>query len=441
MAHRAHSPHLPRLITDASESALRVRPALHPFLRKHSAETLRALRPAPPHVLFRLRHYLVIGTRQVGTTRMTDFRKISKEVYTLAAQSDSLAQHVKEALAVIDDALDSFGSERVSLSFNGGKDFLLHLLAASLGRRGSLASRPVPAVYIPVPSPFPQLEFFIHATAKQYNLDLFQCPVDEFELPVETVAGPATPGLEATNGLIAEVGVKMKAKGGEGMKRALELYKEKFPHIGAILIGTRRSDPHGATLTFRNPTDPGWPAFERINPIINWSYGTVWDYLRRLKVRYCCLYDQGYTSLGSTYNTFRNPALFIQPVSLPSSTTPAPSAPSDPDNTHPHAPPTPAPSTSSGTADTLPARFEVIPTDPLKQCIADGTGCDPLPDMLEMVQGDPENACYHNAGRDFAYSTITSTAIKGRCRYRPAYELVDGNLERAGRGGAAVVKT
>lgn len=36
-----------------------------------------------------------------------------------------------------------------------------------------------------------------------------------------------------------------KAKGGEGMLQALQTYKERFPHISAILIGTRRTDPHG----------------------------------------------------------------------------------------------------------------------------------------------------------------------------------------------------
>lgn len=40
---------------------------------------------------------------------MIDFRRIAKEVYALAAQSDSLAQRVKEALTVIDDALVSVG--------------------------------------------------------------------------------------------------------------------------------------------------------------------------------------------------------------------------------------------------------------------------------------------------------------------------------------------
>ena len=106
-------------------------------------------------------------------------------------------------------------------------------------------------MYIPVPSPFPQLEVFIHETAKHYNLDLFQCPIDEPELPVETVSGPATPGPAATNGSIPGAKVRMRAKGGEGMKRALEHYKEKFPHIEAILIGTRRGDPHGGEFSLQ----------------------------------------------------------------------------------------------------------------------------------------------------------------------------------------------
>jgi len=97
------------------------------------------------------------------------------------------------------------------------------------------------------------------------------------------------------------------------MKKALEAYKTKCPHVKGILIGTRRTDPYCGNLGFRNPTDEGWPEFMRINPIIEWSFSDVWAFLKGLDVPYCSLYDQGYTSIGSTYNTFQNPALATQP--------------------------------------------------------------------------------------------------------------------------------
>ncbi|KDN47613.1 hypothetical protein RSAG8_03403, partial [Rhizoctonia solani AG-8 WAC10335] len=92
-----------------------------------------------------------------------------------------------------------------------------------------------------------------------------------------------------------------------------------------VLVGTRRNDPHGAKLDFLQHCDPGWPNLLRVNPIINWSYVQVWQYLRhpRLKVPYCHLYDDGYTSLGSTYNTFKNPALQVLTPGLPPTWKPA----------------------------------------------------------------------------------------------------------------------
>jgi FAD synthetase len=125
-----------------------------------------------------------------------------------------------------------------------------------LARRTPLSTKPIPAVYIPVPSPFAELEDFIRESARTYNLDLLMCsPESDVPLPVESVTpGTVTPdarkqsdGYLGHTGFLRPVG---KARGGEGMRRALHLYMEKYPQIEAILVGTRRSDPHGGEFFF-----------------------------------------------------------------------------------------------------------------------------------------------------------------------------------------------
>ncbi|KOB78384.1 Molybdopterin-binding protein, partial [Operophtera brumata] len=56
-------------------------------------------------------------------------------------------------------------------------------------------------------------------------------------------------------------------------------------------------------------TDPNWPQIVRVSPLLNWSYHQIWSYVLQRRVPYCSLYAQGYTSIGSTFNTWPNPAL------------------------------------------------------------------------------------------------------------------------------------
>ncbi|KAI5475514.1 FAD synthetase [Pseudohyphozyma bogoriensis] len=103
----------------------------------------------------------------------------------------------------------------------------------------------------------------------------------------------------------------------EGMKEALATYLEDEKARGddeevkAILVGTRRGDPHGATLKPFHPTDPGWPPFMRVHPILDWTYAQIWDFLRdpSLTLGGEGTSQEWYTSLGSTDNTFPNPLL------------------------------------------------------------------------------------------------------------------------------------
>ncbi|KAI9056284.1 adenine nucleotide alpha hydrolases-like protein [Trametes sanguinea] len=376
-----------------------------------------------------------------------DYTAIAQAVYAFAETDDPLAKPVAEALQVIDDAFDSWGEEHISLSFNGGKDctVLLHLVAASLGRRtqAPIPPKPLAAVYIPVPSPFPQLEAFIDEIANAYRLDLFHCPHPSGpNFPVETVATPGSANAPVRD-------LPKHVKGGEGMRMALELYKARFPHIEAILIGTRRGDPHGATLGYRNPTDPGWPSFVRVNPIINWSYADVWAYLKRFDVPYCSLYDQGYTSLGSTYNTFPNPALRVSPTEpCPRCATQSQSQPPRPNGVSAAHPSVSAPASASVASAAIPAP-NGHPSS-LRQ--ANGTttttaaAAETLPESFTLLHGDPDAMCTGDAPLSESLphvSLLTDLAAASgpmcvgethpprprgpecRCgaRYRPAYEL------------------
>jgi len=125
--------------------------------------------------------------------------------------------------------------------------------------------RPIPTLYIPVPSPFPVLETFIAETATKYNLDLFLCqPPDEYVENVPTASIPALPatlvngdgvGVDYLNTQGKKPRTAGKAKGAESMRRALEIYKTGFPCISAILVGMRRTDPHGGMNLFSYVTD------------------------------------------------------------------------------------------------------------------------------------------------------------------------------------------
>ncbi|KAF9011917.1 hypothetical protein BDQ17DRAFT_1345111 [Cyathus striatus] len=366
-----------------------------------------------------------------------DCKKIAQELYDLAATpNDPLAPPVKEALDVIEECIGTHGPEHISISFNGGKDctVLLHLYAGAIARRlsSSEAMKPIPAIYIPVPSPFPTLEDFIDEASHLYNLDLYSCKPSAPQ--VESVVTPATTssGVMSVNGdgvdYLNRPRAVGKSKGGQGMLEALETYKERFPQITAILIGTRRTDPHGAKLSYRNMTDPGWPRYERVNPIINWSYQEVWAFLRRLNVPYCSLYDQGYTSLGSTYNTFPNPALLISESESTSEQSPEfISQPSSPASI-------------------------VSPTTALSHVMSD-THSTPQPDLvspstaLSSFMSSTHSLPGGIVPRSFVGVEVSgngssdSSSASSTPRYRPAYELVDGNLERCGRGPNPATRT
>ncbi|OTF70342.1 hypothetical protein BLA29_003437, partial [Euroglyphus maynei] len=109
-------------------------------------------------------------------------------------------------------------------------------------------------------------------------------------------------------------GCRMNIYPGEDFKSALcDVRKNKSFEL--VFMGCRRTDfdeKIGQKLTTVQPTDMGWPEFIRINPLLDWSYQNVWEFLLNLQVPYCSLYDYGYTSIDHPENTHPNPALLIR---------------------------------------------------------------------------------------------------------------------------------
>lgn len=192
---------------------------------------------------------------------------------------DSFCARLSHSVSVIERALKGSKSTQTCIAFNGGKDccVVLYLFFACALRLGF--DFPLNVIIISIANPFDQMERFIFDELKSFYAGRIEYIV-----------------LDDTT---------------KTLKERLFTLKASHPDLENILMGTRRSDAH----YFKNmcefePTDADWPPFVRVNPILDWTYSEVWFFIRLLKLPYCVLYDQGYTSVDHANNTRPNQTLF-----------------------------------------------------------------------------------------------------------------------------------
>ncbi len=183
------------------------------------------------------------------------------------------------------------------LSFNGGKDatVLLHLVRAAVAgfivencgeqnkdsfpdaRAASTDSLQQSARVVPI-----KCVYFVDGKAFPEMEEFLQDMTIRFDLSLERFHGSYK----------------------DGCRHMVDQFRSK-----AFFLGTRKSDPHGQFVDSFSPSSKGWPAFMRIHPILSWSFADIWRFLKEFQLPYCKLYDEGYTSLGSRFDTEKNPAL------------------------------------------------------------------------------------------------------------------------------------
>ena len=212
---------------------------------------------------------LLIGSALLLTRR----RSLYLRILRLEKTNPDVWPAVKSALDTIHETYLKYRNEEIAMAFNGGKDCLVVflLVLAYCQHHPSTAKMPF-LVYFEREDEFSEMMEFMHETIRRYQLEIY------------TAKGGFQNGLET-----------MKAQKG----------------IKAIFMGQRKCDPYAPPSIFAMTTK-GWPEMMRINPILQWDYKDVWRFIKGTNVRYCCLYDQGYTSLGPKSRTMRNEKLLSE---------------------------------------------------------------------------------------------------------------------------------
>ena len=72
-----------------------------------------------------------------------------------------------------------------------------------------------------------------------------------------------------------------------------EITKFKKEHeLEFIVMGSRRTDySYLANIPALSPSDNNYPHFIRVNPVLDWSYEQIWQFLKDFSIPYCKLYD------------------------------------------------------------------------------------------------------------------------------------------------------
>eukprot|EP00948_MAST-09A_sp_MAST-9A-sp1_P001384 g1384.t1 len=244
-------------------------------------------------------------------------RGVEKELYKQQQQQQQLSNaSVQQSNASVQPVIAPL-LRRLSFSFNGGKDstVVLYLLIYVCHKLQCSFQDTILSFYFPSSQGFPEEASFVNNILKSTitGEPTSKTPTTLFATNNEDQTSPnlgqTPPNLgQAPPNLGQAPPNLLSFPEGTGYRKGLETLTEVH-NVSCVFMGTRSTDPDGKSQTKLEPSSLGWPAFMRINPILDWTYQDVWYFLLRGSLPYCSLYNRGYTSIGYRYNTQKNPGL------------------------------------------------------------------------------------------------------------------------------------
>lgn len=186
---------------------------------------------------------------------------------------DDLLEREQRSVEIIREAYGRFG-EACGVAFTGGKDstVLLHLI-----RRVFQGKVPFKVINIDTGVKFEEVYRFRDRMREGWELDLHVFRNEEALGWLKVAQNPE------------ECCYHLKTV---PMKRAIEELGLK-----ALFTGVRW-DENPARADEEYFSQRPNPPHVRVHPLLHFNEQDIWEYIRRYKVPYCSLYDQGYRSLG-----------------------------------------------------------------------------------------------------------------------------------------------
>lgn len=149
----------------------------------------------------------------------------------------------------------------------------------------------------------------LNGGARVFTLDTGRLPYETYALmeAIRERYGLAVevyfPQADAVEVMVREHGVNLFYKSIENRKRCCGVRKVEplgraLQGLEAWITGLRREQAVTRTEVRKVEVDPDHGGIVKVNPLADWTWAEVWEYIRAHNVPYNALHDRGYPSIG-----------------------------------------------------------------------------------------------------------------------------------------------